>query len=82
MNALILLYRKPSVSYEWFDDFVHNYDRSNLLMLVFFHYNIFNICLLKPHSYWDTSITLLGLNQLVKSTTRNTQTSATLIDYM
>ena len=40
----------------------------------------FNIDLLKPHSSWDSTITLLGLTQLVKSPTRITQTSATLID--
>ena len=40
----------------------------------------FNIDLLKPHSFWDSTVTLLGLTQLVKSPTRITQTSATLID--
>jgi len=42
----------------------------------------FNIDLLKPHSSWDSTITLLGLTQLVKSPTRITQTSATLIDHI
>ena len=42
----------------------------------------FNIELLKPHSSWDSTITLLGLTQLVKSPTRLTQTSATLIDHI
>ena len=42
----------------------------------------FNFDLLKPHSSWDSTITLLGLTQLVKSPTRITQTSATLIDYI
>ena len=42
----------------------------------------FNIDLLKPHSYWDSTITLLGSTQLVKSPTRITQTSATLIDHI
>ena len=40
----------------------------------------FNIDLLKPHSSWDSTITLIGLNQLVKSPTRIKETSATLID--
>ena len=42
----------------------------------------FNIDLLKPHSSWDSTITLLGLTQLVKSPTRITQKSATLIDHI
>ena len=42
----------------------------------------FNIDLLKPHSSWDSTITLLGLTQLVKSPTRITQTSATIIDHI
>ena len=41
----------------------------------------FNIDLLKPHSSWDCTITLLYLTQLVKSHTKITQTSATLIDH-
>ena len=42
----------------------------------------FNIDLLKPHSSWDSAITLLGLTQLVKSPARITQMSATLIDHI
>ena len=42
----------------------------------------FNIDLLKPHSSCDSTITLLGLTQLVKSPTRIIQTSATLIDHI
>ena len=38
--------------------------------------------LLKPHSSFDSTITLLGLTQLLKSPTRITQTSATLIDHI
>ena len=42
----------------------------------------FNIDLLKPHSSWDSTITLLGLTQLIESPTRITPTSATLIDHI
>ena len=42
----------------------------------------FNIDLLKPHCTWDSAITLLGWTQLVKSPTRITQTSTTLIDHI
>ncbi len=79
-----ILYRNPSASYEWFDNFVQMIDNihtvkphADILVL-----GDFNIDLLKPHSSWDSTITLLGLTQLVKSPTRITQTSATLIDHI
>ena len=78
------LYRNPSVSYEWFDDFVQMIDNlraakshADILLL-----GDFNIDLLKPHSSWDSTITLLGLTQLIESPTRITPTSATLIDHI
>jgi len=87
-NALSLfvcfLYRNPSVCYEWFDDFVQMIDNlraakphADILLL-----GDFNIDLLKPHSSWDSTITLLGLTQLIESPTRITPTSATLIDHI
>ena len=42
----------------------------------------FNIDLLKPHSSWDSTITLLGLTQIIEPPTRTTPTSATLIDHI
>ena len=79
-----ILYRNPSASYEWFDNFVQMIDNihtvkpyADILVL-----GDFNIDLLKPHSSWDPTITLLGLIQLVKSPTRITQTSATFIDHI
>ena len=79
-----ILYRNPSASYEWSDNFVQMKDNihtvkphADILVLGGFH-----IDLLKPHSSWDSTITLLGLTQLVKSPTRITQTSATLIDHI
>ena len=78
------LHRNPSVFYEWFDDFVQLIDN---LRAVKPHADIlllgdFNIDLLKPHSSWDSTITLLGLTQLTELPTRITPTSATLIDYI
>ena len=81
---MCILYRNPSASYEWFDIFVQMIDNihtvkphADILVL-----GDFNIDLLKPHSSWDSTITLLGLTQLVKSPTRITQTSVTLIDHI
>ena len=80
----VFLYRNPSVNYEWFDDFVQMMDNlraakshADILLL-----GDFNIDLLKPRSSWDSTITLLGLTQLIESPTRITPTSATLIDHI
>ena len=50
-----ILYRNPSASYEWFDNFVQMIDNihtvkphADILVL-----GDFNIDLLKPHSSWD-----------------------------
>ena len=77
------LYRKTSVCYEWFDDFVQMIDN---LCAVKPHADIlllgdFNIDLLKPHSSWDSAVTLLGLTELIESPTTITPTSATPIDH-
>ena len=42
----------------------------------------FDIDLLKLLSSWDPTTTLLGLTQLVKSSTRIAETAATLIDHI
>ena len=55
-NIFLFLYRNPSASYEWFDNFVQMIDNIHTVK----HYaNIlelgdFNIDLLKPHSSWDS----------------------------
>ena len=62
------LYRNLSVCYEWFDDFVQMTDN---IRSVKPHVDIlllgnFNIDLLKTYSSWDSTITLLGLTQLIE----------------
>ena len=56
-------------------DNIHTAKHADILVL-----GDFNIDLLKPHSSSDSTITLLGLNQFVKSPTRITQTFATLMN--
>lgn len=76
------LYRNPSVSYEWFDDFTVHLDRviaqNNHIILM----GDFNIDLFKPHNSWDATFSQFHLTQLVQSPTRVTHTSATLIDHI
>jgi hypothetical protein len=76
------LYRNPASSFEWYDRFSQNLDRAlkkkaDILLL-----GDFNIDLLKPHPAWDTTSSLFGLVQLVKSPTRITPTTSTLIDHI
>ena len=78
------LYRNPSVCYEWFSDFVQTIDNlravkphADILLLPYC-----NIDLLKPHSFRDSTITLLCLTLLIESSTRITPTSATLTDHI
>ena len=80
----IFFIQKPFCFYEWFDNFVQMIDNihtvkphADILVLGDLHFD-----LLKPHSSFDSTITLLGLTQLLKSPTRITQTSATLIDHI
>ena len=77
-----LFYRNPSAKFDWYDDFLHNLDcagvhKNDVLLL-----GDFNIDMLKPHTAWDCTTTLVGLEQLVTSPTRVTSRSATLIDHI
>ena len=76
------VYRNPAAKFEWYDDFLQNFDsvdvhKSDILLL-----GDFNINMLKSHAAWDCTTTLVGLKQLVTSPTRVTSTSATLIDHI
>ena len=78
------LHRNTSVCYEWFDDFVQMIENlravkphADILLLPYC-----NSDLLKPHSFWDSTITLLCLTLLIESSTRITPTSATLTDHI
>ena len=76
------LYRNPSVTFEWYDQFTQNMDNvqrkhNNILLM-----GDFNIDMLKPHPAWDSVCTLFNLKQLVISPTRITATSSTLIDHI
>ena len=77
------LYRNPAVTFEWYDSFVLMLDdvykaknRADVLIL-----GHFNIDMLKPHSYWDSTLALFGFSHLITSPTRTTPTSTSLIDH-
>ena len=66
ISFVCFLYENSSVCYEWFSDFVQMIDNvravkphADILLLRYC-----NIDLLKPHSFWDSTITLLCLTYL------------------
>ena len=84
ISFVCFLYKNPLVCYEWFSDFVQLIDNlravkphADILLLPYC-----DIDLLKPHSFWDSTITLLCLTLLIESSTRITPTSATLTDHI
>ena len=84
ISFVCFLYKNPLVCYEWFSDFVQTIDNlravkphADILLLPYC-----DIDLLKPHSFWDSTITLLCLTLLIESSTRITPTTATLTDHI
>lgn len=79
---ICMLYRNPSSSFDWYDDFYNMFDyidtQNNDVLLL----GDFNIDMLKPHQSWTSTTTLLGLQQLVTAPTRVTASSATIIDHI
>ena len=76
------IYRNPAFPTTWFDDFVIMIDKtsdhkSNILLIGNFH-----IYLCKPQPTLDITTSLFGFHQLVRSATRITSTTATLIDHI
>ena len=76
------VYRHPAVTYEWYDEFVTMLDKvseskNNVLLL-----GDFNIDLLKPHLAWESTFSILGLNQLITQPARVTCSTNTLIDHI
>ena len=74
--------RNPAVVYAWFDDIVDmtnkvNECNSNIVLL-----EDSNIDPFKSQPAWESTISLLGLHQLIRCATKITQRSATLLDHI
>ena len=76
------LYRNPTESQEWSDNFVKMMDMANVLNLNMVVLGDFNINLKHSQPLWKTITCTLGLTQLITQPTRITKTSATLIDHI
>ena len=78
------LYRNPSETAEWFDQFVNMYDKlfckRNHCDVMFL--GDFNIDMIKPQPTWNSITASLGLTQLMKQPSRVTANTATLLDHI
>ena len=78
------IYRSPSSTLEWFDEFVVMMDRvqnskhHNEILLL----GDFNTDMFKPNPAWVSTLSLFNLHQCVQSLTRVTSTTSALIDHI
>ena len=79
---ICMLYRNPASTFEWYDNFLCMIDRIDIPNNDILLLGDFNIDMLKSHTAWDSTITMLGLKQLVSTPTRVTATSATIVDHI
>ena len=81
---IAFIYRSPSSTLVWFDEFVVMMDRvqnskhHNEILLP----GDFNIDMFKPNPGWVSTLSLFNLHQCVQSPTRVTSTTTTLIDHI
>ena len=75
------LYRNPAFTAEWIDDFMSMMDKipvnSDIMLLGDFNYDLF-----RQQNSWLSVMSMLGLSQLIKDSTRVTKTTQTLIDHI
>ena len=72
------VYRNPAATYEWYDEFVTMLDKVSVSKTNIHLLGDFNIDLFKPHLAWESTFSILGLNQ----PTRVTCYTNTLIDHV
>ena len=76
------IYRNPVSPTTWLDDFVLMIDKANDHRSSILLIGDFDIDLCNFQLTWNITTSLFGFDQLVRSTTRITSTTATLIDYI
>ena len=79
---LCFLYRNPAERIDWIDRFIsmmdHAHNQTNDIIIL----GDFNIDLLKDNNQWNLTFKSFGLIQLIKTPTRVTNISKTLIDHL
>ena len=76
------IYRNPEATFEWYDDFVTMMDKASISASEILLLGDFNINLFVSQPSWESTFTMLGLEQLITSATRVTKSSSTLIDHI
>ena len=80
---IAFIYRNPASQTSWYDSFTSMLDDVPLNLTNLYLLGDFNVDLSKEKNVtWDSIITLFGLNQMVKTPTRVTTSSSTLIDHI
>ena len=75
-------YRNGTSDNTWFFKFADMLDKIKITNHELILLGDFNINLLEPHSFWDSTLSLYQLTQLIKTPTRKTHSSSTLIDHI
>ena len=76
------LYRNPSSTLEWYDDFTQMLDTAHHSGAEILILGDININMLVPNPIWETTTALFGLKQLINTPTRVTASSSTLLDHI
>ena len=76
------VYRNPASRSEWYDAFVSMMDNVQKNKCSIILMGDFNIDFLQKQPTWESTTALFGLRQLIKTPTRVTPTSQTLIDHI
>ena len=78
------IYRNPKSASNWYDDFatmmdaIENVEHGKDMILL----GDFNVNVLKDNSFWDSTISLFNLHQMIKEPTRITRSTRSLIDHI
>jgi len=77
-----ILYRNPASALTWHDDFVEMMDKVAEVQDTILLLGDFNIDMSKHQPAWESTMNLFGIDQMVKSPTRVTPSSSTLLDHI
>ena len=76
------IYRNPSSSFQWFDDFTAMLDKAKQFSSDIVLLGDFNINMFLSNPAWECTTSLFGLKQLITTATRVSPSSSTLIDHI
>ena len=77
-----IVYRNPDSPFPWYDDFASMFDRIRNISSDIVILGDFNINLFEARPSWETTLSMLGLQQIITDPTRVTENTSTLIDHI